>query len=377
MSEGVLMNGTGQNGSDRKLFEEFTQELIADAGGLLGALKVVEGACSTKQTPQMTQAVSYAETMWTNFKLDKARGDLAERLGSHIHRTEQCPSSDHLDIVHLARQLDYDLAALKATWPHTTPSTGDPDVAVLQSQTAAAKESVSRVIKHAGQMSVPDLVAGHLDEMRTGWALDFHEHFAEEFPDPDQRQLLLNELAMHPKSIPTGVIDLKAGLIYKKVPGKLGKLTVIAPLAWAVLGGLIILFIAGVATKLKLDEWNLTNGHRMLAAYIVALAGAVIHIMFETVKQQQNGHVQILAIGRGLDWLNIRWLGLALSFLAIVVTVVGLRVLNVDDLAVYLFAGYSADSVAGILLTRFDSVATLRLSDLKGKISGTSTPTTS
>jgi hypothetical protein len=97
----------------------------------------------------------------------------------------------------------------------------------------------------------------------------------------------------------------------------------------------------------------------LLGAYLLVLAGAVLHLVVENVKQGQSGNVPILAIGDGLECLHLRWAGLGLSFLPVLVTVIGLRILGAgndpDELTVYVFAGYSVDSVSGLFLTRFDA----------------------
>ncbi len=63
-----------------------------------------------------------------------------------------------------------------------------------------------------------------------------------------------------------------------------------------------------------------------------------------------------------------------MSFVPVIVVVIGLRVSGVGDddadLGLYIAAGYSVDSIAGLFLTRFDTGAKKALKGVEKQIEG-------
>jgi hypothetical protein len=107
------------------------------------------------------------------------------------------------------------------------------------------------------------------------------------------------------------------------------------------------------------DSVGLKSSGDNLNAYLLVLLGMVAHLLIENLKQFQANTTPV-AIGAFLDWLHLRWVAIAYSFVPVVVTVVGLLVtvgFDGDKALLYFFAGYSIDSVAGVFLTRFGTAA--------------------
>jgi hypothetical protein len=228
----------------------------------------------------------------------------------------------------------------------------------------------------AAELVVPMRLNDRLAHYRVGKPLRFDQEFDHDLPDAAARQQLLERLTAQAGRI-SGIIDADAGLVYKISPNKTYRvLTYLSPLIFTVAGGLFLWLIAslddwGIGID---DSWGLNNLGQLMTAYLLVLAGTVVHLLVESAKQQQVGTVAILPITDGLDWLHLRWAGLGLTFVWLVAVVIALRVLGVetsgDDLALYVAAGYSLDSVAGLFLTRFSASMGVGLKTLTGRVSG-------
>ncbi len=120
------------------------------------------------------------------------------------------------------------------------------------------------------------------------------------------------------------------------------------------------MLVAGFNDWFSLGSARLGYG-ALAAAYILVLTGVLLHLGVEGVKQSQSRPGRPLVIGHALDWLHLHWAGISLSVVPIVVVTIGLRLAETktgtEEAALFLFAGSSVDSVAGMILTRFDSLA--------------------
>ena len=121
------------------------------------------------------------------------------------------------------------------------------------------------------------------------------------------------------------------------------------------------------AAATRLELWGIVSKpnatatftwHKLLGPYLLVIGGVIAHLAAENLKQDKAG-VPILAINDLLAWLNLSWVGLAYSFIPVIIVVVGLSVLDIGatghDLTLWLAAGYSVDSIAGLVLNRFDT----------------------
>jgi hypothetical protein len=248
-----------------------------------------------------------------------------------------------------------DISGLLDRWPKA-PAGSAPDAAAT---IAAAKDSaaiLTDVVLHCSKVTVPEEVEEQLIYLRVGKPLDFDDAFEEQLPDTEQRKRVLSGLKH--KRI-GGWVDVGAGLIYRLPRSTVARvLTCIAPFLLALLAAALMY---GVPTLSLPSDWNLNKRWELVGAFGLVLLGAVIHLLVENVKQMQTRSLPIVAISDGIYWLNLRWLGLALTVLWALVVAIGLRVAEVgpndEGIALYIAAGYSLDSVAGLVLTRFDSTA--------------------
>ncbi len=242
------------------------------------------------------------------------------------------------------------LPDLQNSWPKAETA---PNAAAVTVAVKSSSKALDELIFHCSMVTMPREVKRELDALRVGKPLDFHQTFAAQLPSAEHRNQLLQRLKY---SQICGWVDTASGLIYRLPQSGAARLfTCLAPFLVALLAG------AGLWGFGFIDmpsEWEgLENGGQLLGAYGLVLAGAVFHLLVENIKQEQIRSVPIGAISDGIYWLNLRWLGLSLTVFWVLVVTIGLRLSGSgsggSDLALYFFAGYSLDSVAGLVLTRF------------------------
>lgn len=230
------------------------------------------------------------------------------------------------------------------------------------------RDALDKLVFHCSMITVPIEVRRGLDLLRVGKPLDFNQTFAAQLPNAEQRKQLLARLK-HMKIC--GWVDTTSGYIYKLPQSSTARaFACAAPFLTA------LLVAAGLFGFgfLEVPDWDdaLQYGGELLAAYGLVLAGAVFHLAIENVKQEQIGSAQIGAISDTIYWLNLRWPGLSLTVFWVLVVTIGLRVSGVDsngeDIALYFFAGYSLDSVAGLVLTRFVNTSATVTKQLEEKL---------
>lgn len=215
---------------------------------------------------------------------------------------------------------------------------------------------LDEVIFECCKVTIPDEVEEMLRKIRIGKTLDFHTVFDDTLSNAAQRKEIL-ELLKHRQI--GGWVDPATGLIYSISRSKGARaITCVAPFVVALLVGAALY---GVSSLSIFDSWTFLNdGWELVGAYGLVLAGATFHLLVENLKASQTKLAPVLAVTDFVYWLNLRWVGLLATILWVVVVTIGLRVANIegtDELSVYFFAGYSLDSVAGLVLTRFESSA--------------------
>ncbi|HYP54752.1 MAG TPA: hypothetical protein VEQ41_00405 [Solirubrobacterales bacterium] len=256
------------------------------------------------------------------------------------------------------------LRELPAVWPHAASTAGAGSVAASIKE---ARKILEDVVLHSSLITMPTEVRQELDVLRVGKSLDFHRVFAAELPNAKQRQQILDHLKL---TKICGWVDPASGLIYR-----LPRTT--AARVFACLAPFLVALLAGAALWsfgfIDVPDWEtLESSGQLLGAYGLVLAGAVVHLGIESLKQAQSRSAPILAISDGIYWLILRWPWLALTVVSIVVVTIGMRASGMgsdgDELTLYLFAGYSLDSVLGLVLTRFDSRSAAALGRLEKQL---------
>jgi hypothetical protein len=180
-------------------------------------------------------------------------------------------------------------------------------------------------------------------------------------------------------------VDTQRAVLYKKSDSTTAQvLTLLAPLLWALLGAIVVLLPHWLDFGFGSTGAFWTGWKTPIAAYALVLVGSVAHILVAAQKERQANSGAPLPIGSPLDWLETRWASIGLTFVWIVVAVFGVvMVANVPaDLTrefsmLFLAAGYSLDSVAGMFLSRFDVLAKKGTATLTEKIAASDTAPTS
>lgn len=359
-------------GNDTRLIEELfsrIERIRAKVNCLSADIETLEVAATGQPAGEPTKALGAA--------IATSRDALAAS-GIREHRDFLAKTlTDNPELERYAAGVEELYCALErmlTAWPAANAASAD---AVITACKATAQR-LATARDRAAQLTIPREVPRKLEGMRVGKALNFNGEFKEELPDSEHLAKVL--AGLEPYDI-GGVVDVKAGLIYKMSTNKAYRVfTYFAPLL-ALLAGAALL--VGIANLRHLgvnfpDAWKLTDAHQLIGVYLLVLGGAVIHLLIENVKQMQMRSVPILVISDGLDWLHLRWVGVSLMVVPILVTEIGMRVIGVpsgaDQPGLWVLAGYSADSIAGMLLTRFDSAAGVWLKEASGQLKGVSSP---
>lgn len=343
------------------------ERIRARMNSLSGDVKTLEVAATGQPDGEPTQALKDAttksRTALTASAIDKHRDFLAETLTNNPELERYAAEVEEL---HDA------LERVLTTWPTTDAASAD----ALLTACKTTAECLTTARYRSAQLTIPREVTRKLEGMRVGKALNFNSEFKEELPDADRLAKVLARL--EPYEI-GGAVDVKAGLIYKMSTSRNYRIfTYFAPLLALLAGAALLVGIANL-DHLGVDfptDWKLSDALELIGVYLLVTLGALVHLGIENVKQLQTRSIPILVISEGLDWLHLRWVGLSLTIIPILITEIGLRVIGVPSASVqpgvWILAGYSADSIAGMLLTRFDSAASVWLKEVSPQIKGVS-----
>jgi hypothetical protein len=294
-------------------------------------------------------------------------------LGRQADALQQDLESDERFAAHYAGQLTRIqnlLHELREQWP-TPPADNGTVTSALAAEATVTKLNYAAV-EFCAVAELNDALSG----IHTGKSVNLDDCFSPSLPSASDRDRLIDRLKDVERDV-AGVIDVKSRLAYRTPPTVLLRfLACVSPVLFFLAGGGLLFLIS------KLDKWGLISAKNwplgdsgaVVGAYLLVSAGAIVHLVVENVKQFQSKQVPILAIGDLLTWLELRWAGLGWTFVAMVITVIALRYSGVTsdarEIPVWLAAGYSVDSIAGLVLTRFDTAATAGLSPLRQRVTG-------
>lgn len=258
------------------------------------------------------------------------------------------------------RALQNDLRLALDAWPEI-----DED---SDSSVGATQRLLMRIHVRACELVLPDKIERRLDHYRLGKPLSLMDEFDHELPDdPALRAAVIQRVIAQVGRVENGIADPSNGVFYRRSSNALSRgFAYAAPGIAFILGGLALLLVAQFSDWFEFDSgWHLSNAQGMIGSYVVMVAGAIVHMLVESTKQSQSDNTKVTPITDGLDWLYLRWPGVVLSLVWMVVGVIMLRVTgigatgtNTQQLAISFATGYSLDSVIGIWITRFDSAAT-------------------
>jgi hypothetical protein len=344
------------------------EALQQDVTDLARALKAIQAAAKQvdahARTRELDTVLATGRTLLTHHELTTK----AQELAGDLEDDEQF-SARHARQLTLIQNL---LHQLEEEWPVQPPD--DATVARADAAEATVGELNYAAIEFCAVGDLNDALSG----IHTGKSINLDDRFSASLPSSTDRDKLIAYLKSVERDL-NGVVDDKSRLAYRTPPTLwLRFLACMSPLLFFAAGGGFLVLISNFDNweLISAKNWPLSNSGAVVGAYLLVSAGAILHLIVENVKQLQSKQVPILAIGDFLTWLELRWAGLAWTFVAMIVTVIALRYAGVTsdarEVPVWLAAGYSVDSIAGLFLTRFDTSATAGLSALTKRITGES-----
>lgn len=315
-----------------------------------------EPSASAPGRARLGAAVEQYKTSLETMRLEERRTELERQLaGTHTLRKFSENSS---------KVADY-LQAFCNSWPRKTKPQAGPVLVAIDDGSAI----LDKVVFHCSLVTVPDEVKDELSSLRVGKPLDFEDAFKEKLPDAKRRRRILSNLKHQQID---GWVDVGKGLIYRLPRSSTAQVaTCIAPVAVALLAAGLMYAIPSFGLP---SDWHLNNGDEwaLVAVYLLVALGVALHLIVENLKQMQTNSVPIAAFSDGLNWVSLHWLGLVWTVILTLAVALALRILGVqsdgEGIPLYIAAGYSLDSVAGLVLTRFDNATGTWLRKLNEQI---------
>jgi hypothetical protein len=201
-----------------------------------------------------------------------------------------------------------------------------------------------------------------------GGRLRFHEAFRDEIEDEGQRVNLLLYLREHAASF-SGVVDVPSGVIYRIAPAawrRVASWVMVVALATVGAYGFVYFVTHGIpAIQLTFNGIAGLGEARfpeLMSAYWGLLVGATAHIVIEAVKVgQRSDSTSFQALEDWFLWGHVRETALIVGIVSLYAVLVGLAVVSPAPASITLIAalgaGYSADSILGLFISRFDTFA--------------------
>lgn len=248
-------------------------------------------------------------------------------------------------------------------------------------------ELLGKVIYHACLVAIPARIDQHLEKMRVGQPLDFHETFKDKMPQkgpeeiPEYSKKILNYIYLHPAII-WGAVDVKNGLIFKASPKLRRRYLSYILTMWAPFLGvfLIPLLLHYTGDFFNLHTWWFMKQSipDLIAGCLFVTVGGFAHILVDVLKQESITFKQIragvqkpsLLLQNWLIWLHVKELTYSIGVLSIWV---GFLILvfyfkDIKSLKTAFLIGYCIDSVIDIFLERFREAVSTDSESLIGQI---------
>lgn len=244
--------------------------------------------------------------------------------------------------------------------------------ALLNGAGASAVDVIDRV-KRIRRTTASEVVVGsieaQLEDVPWGSFIDIKETYGELIPDDSDRVRLLRRIENQSAKMPA-VVDVTRERVYKKSKeGAIVAMTTVAPFVFWGLGLLALFGISKIEGLPK--DWNLSGApfrQTLFPAYLFLSLGVVAHLLIENIKQESIQIAPVLPLNHTIDWLHLRWAGIMQTICFAVIAVVGLLIAGLTisltsdaasekQILLWMAAGYSLDSVIGVLLNRFGVAA--------------------
>jgi hypothetical protein len=146
-------------------------------------------------------------------------------------------------------------------------------------------------------ITVPNQINEWLKITGPGYFIPFHEVFADDLPNLEDRERLLKTIALTPRLTPGGFVDPESGRIYRYSTNRWRRLLSLGMLLGA-LGIATGIVAASCFLGANIDEWPLKPADlpKMLVAWAAVLIGMGVHIVVGSSKRSktQNGMPSVL-----------------------------------------------------------------------------------
>jgi hypothetical protein len=234
---------------------------------------------------------------------------------------------------------------------------------------AIISDQIRKIVFQVGMISISYRLNDWLSKARPGYYIPFHLVFADEVPNMDDRQRILDFLAITPEAIKDGYIDASNGLVYRYSKSIRDRL-------WSVVLLLLIFLVAtGLvvgAAYLPFPGWPLSvfNVSTLVAGWAALLVGVSVHLAVGSVKrrQSQGDLPPVIVLGDLPFIINARLgqftlkLGLALVGLFGLVLSAGVAQTTIFNA---FLVGYSLDSFVELFSSSIEQRANAQVSAMK------------
>lgn len=229
----------------------------------------------------------------------------------------------------------------------------------LLDKISKAEPLLKKIVYHCCLITIPSRVNQHLQHLRVGNSLNFHETFEDELPDEKDRIELLKYLRSHPTFV-GGIVDVENGLIYRASPKRWRR--------WVSI--LLVIFFAAVGAVVS---WGLIlladipiDLGRFLKLYLFVIIGGIAHIGVDALKEIRAGEETLPALGDVFMWIHVKEASVIAGVITLLCVFLGMIVWVKDvNVMTAFLVGYSADSFMDLFLQRFSKAVSARTTTLR------------
>jgi hypothetical protein len=234
------------------------------------------------------------------------------------------------------------------------------------------ENKVRKIIYQVGMLSIANRLNFWLSKARPGYYIPFHVVFEDEVPNLEDRQKILNFLAITPEVIKEGYVDASNGLVYRYSRHTIDRFSSIVTLivAFVIATGLV----AGSA-YVPFKDWPIRpdNLGVMISGWGALLFGIVVHLAVGNAKRKQDqaGLPPVVAVGDLPVIINAR---LGQFLIKILMALIGLFGLvfstSIQQITMFnaFLVGYSLDSFIELFSTSIEQRASAQVSAMKEQL---------
>lgn len=257
-----------------------------------------------------------------------------------------------------------------SAWP-TFPDAGydAAQLADVAGRVAASRRHLRELITLIGKATIPYRLERWLEDVRVGGQLDFADAFSEELPSARDRREILRFMSAAPAPS-LGLIDRATGRVYRISRSRLRQWRSYGAMALVAAAGAALMWVLAVlGPTWGVNGWPFSDPGELLSAYVFVLAGALLHIIVDALKQERQAGADggLVALDDVWLWGHVREKSILVVIVALVVVTIGLSAVPGVEMGFLtaLFAGYSFDSIIDLVLKRFETFSNAQLTRLK------------